>query len=204
MVALMLANEPGLSTETKEPTMSEFGQLIEREIPGLRRYARALLRDTLKADDLVQSCLVRAIAKQHLWQPGTDLRAWLFTILHNLHVTDIRRSQREQADGELAMSSVMTTPLAPDARLELLDLDRAIAKLPQNQRQVVLLVGLEGISYEEAANILAVPIGTVRSRLGRARVSLRKKLYRPAKPGAVEAAGMRRSRRLPEPTLVSA
>src|ERR1700720_2608028 len=75
--------------------MSDFAQLLEVEIPRLRRYARALTRDLTRADDLVQSCLTRAIAKQHLWQPGTDLRAWLFTILHNQHVNDVRRSVRE-------------------------------------------------------------------------------------------------------------
>ena len=75
--------------------MSDFARLLQSEIPRLRRYARALTRDAARADDLVQSCLVRAIAKEHLWQPGTDLRAWLFTILHNQHVNDVRRSVRE-------------------------------------------------------------------------------------------------------------
>ena len=75
--------------------MNDFARLLEAEIPRLRRYARALTRDVARADDLVQSCLTRAVAKQHLWQPGTDLRAWLFTILHNQHVNDVRRSVRE-------------------------------------------------------------------------------------------------------------
>jgi len=72
--------------------MKDFAQLLEAEIPRLRRYARALTRDVVRADDLVQNCLTRALAKRHLWQPGTDLRAWLFTILHNQHVTELRRS----------------------------------------------------------------------------------------------------------------
>ena len=75
--------------------MHDFAQLLEAEIPRLRRYARALTRDVIRADDLVQNCLTRAIAKQHLWQIGTDVRAWLFTILHNQHVNDVRRSARE-------------------------------------------------------------------------------------------------------------
>src|SRR5271163_2562697 len=75
--------------------MSDFAQLLETEIPRLRRYARALTRDASRADDMVQSCLLRAVAKQHLWQPGTDLRAWLFTILHNQNVNYVRRSVRE-------------------------------------------------------------------------------------------------------------
>ena len=77
--------------------MSDFARRLETEIPRLRRYARALTRDQSRADDLVQSCLCRAVAKQHLWEPGTDLRAWLFTILHNQHVNDVRRSAREGA-----------------------------------------------------------------------------------------------------------
>lgn len=75
--------------------MNNFARMLEAEIPRLRRYARALTRDVTRADDLVQSCLARAIAKQHLWQPGTDLRAWLFTLLHNQNVNDVRRSMRE-------------------------------------------------------------------------------------------------------------
>ena len=75
--------------------MSDFARLLEAQIPRLRRYARALTRDVTRADDLVQACLTRAIAKQHLWEPGTDLRAWLFTILHNQYVNDVRRSARE-------------------------------------------------------------------------------------------------------------
>src|SRR4029077_4164693 len=75
--------------------MTEFARMLEAQIPRLRRYARALTRDLVRADDLVQSCLTRAITKQHLWQPGTDLRAWLFTILHNQHVNDVRRSVRD-------------------------------------------------------------------------------------------------------------
>ena len=155
--------------------MSDFGQLIETEIPRLRRYARALTRDPSRADDLVQSCLARAIANAHLWQPGTDLRAWLFTILHNQHVNDIRRAVREGVS--VAVDEV--TPvlsIAPNAAasLELRDLERAIASLPEEQRQVILLIGLEGMRYEEVATILGIPIGTVRSRLSRGRETLRK------------------------------
>lgn len=96
--------------------MSEFERLVEQEIPGLRRYARALTRDRERADDLVQNCLTGVLAKQHLWQPGTDLRAWLFTILHNLYVNDVRRSAREQSRRREIMMVLMTpAPRAPDA-----------------------------------------------------------------------------------------
>ena len=155
--------------------MSDFGQLLEGEIPRLRRYARALTRDAARADDLVQSCLVRAIAKEHLWQPGTDLRAWLFTILHNQNVNDVRRSVREGVTVAVEDVAPVLT-MAPNAgpSLQLRDLERAIGLLPEEQRQVILLVGLEGMRYEEVAAVLDIPIGTVRSRLSRGREMLRK------------------------------
>src|SRR5438093_11006199 len=155
--------------------MTDFGRMLEAEIPRLRRYARALTRNLSSADDLVQSCLVRAVAKQHLWQPGTDLRAWLFTILHNQHVNDVRRSVREGINVAVEeMAPVLTVQSNAVAVLQLRDLEAAIARLPQEQRQVILLVGLEGMRYEEVALILGIPVGTVRSRLSRGREQLRK------------------------------
>jgi RNA polymerase sigma-70 factor, ECF subfamily len=155
--------------------MENFGALLEREIPRLRRYARALTRDATRADDLVQSCLVRALAKSHLWQPGTDLRAWLFTILHNQHVNDVRRSVREGVNIPVEdVAPVLTIGSTQGASLQLRDLDRALERLPEEQRQVLLLVGLEGMRYEEVAMVLDVPVGTVRSRLSRGRETLRR------------------------------
>jgi len=159
--------------------MSEFGRLLEQQIPLLHRYARALTRDRSLAEDLVQSCLARALDKQQLWQPGTDIKAWLATLLHNLHVTDVRRSVRA-ASVSLATASQLGVPSRSEAHLELRDLDRAIGSLPEEQRQALLLIGLEGMRYDEAAAILAVPTGTLRSRLSRARASLRGHLSRPA------------------------
>jgi RNA polymerase sigma-70 factor (ECF subfamily) len=155
--------------------MSDFARLLEGEIPRLRRYARALTRDASRADDLVQNCLVRAIAKEHLWQPGTDLRAWLFTILHNQNVNEVRRSVREGVSVAVEdVAPVLTLAPNAGASLQLRDLERAIAMLPEEQRQVILLVGLEGMRYEEVAVVLDIPIGTVRSRLSRGREMLRK------------------------------
>jgi RNA polymerase sigma factor (sigma-70 family) len=156
--------------------MSEFGQLIEQEIPRLRRYARALTRDIEKADDLVQSCLMRALTKERLWQPDTNLRAWLFTVLHNVHINDVRRSIREQGSAIAGSAPVALAQCEPSACLDLGDVERAIGKLPEPQRRVILLIGLEGMSYDEAAAILGVPAGTVRSRIARARNTLRKLL----------------------------
>jgi RNA polymerase sigma-70 factor (ECF subfamily) len=178
--------------------MHEFDRLLEAEIPRLRRYARALTRDVTRADDLVQSCLTRAIAKQHLWQPGTDLRAWLFTILHNQHVNEVRRSVREGVNVAVEeMAPVLTVQPRAMATLQLRDLEAAIAKLPQEQRQVILLVGLEGMRYEEVALILRVPVGTVRSRLSRGRDQLRRLMdmtdEQPAGDAAAEATPRRRA-----------
>jgi len=161
----------------KATSMTGFLQLLQTEIPRLRRYARALTRDGSRADDLLQGCLVRAIAKRHLWQPGTDLRAWLFTILHNQHVNDIRHSVREGVRVEVEEVGATLT-VAPNAvaALQLRDLERAIATLPAEQRQAILLVGLEGLSCEKVAAILDIPVGTVRSRLSRGRDTLRRRM----------------------------
>jgi RNA polymerase sigma-70 factor (ECF subfamily) len=153
--------------------MNEFARMLEAEIPRLRRYARTLTRDIVRADDLVQSCLTRAVAKQHLWQYGTDLRAWLFTIMHNQHVNDVRRGVREGNNVELTEASTLAVESNAVPTLELRDLETAISKLPPEQRQVILLVGLEGMAYEEVAKVLKVPVGTVRSRLSRGRDQLR-------------------------------
>lgn len=161
--------------ESYRSTNAEIYQRIEAEIPRLRRYARALTRDAAATDDLVQDGLARALGKLHLWQEGTDLRAWLFTILHNQFVNQVRRAIREGAPVGLSETEPLLTQAPHQGkRLELLDLERAIGKLPHEQRSVILLVGLEGKRYEEVAEILNVPIGTVRSRLSRGREALRR------------------------------
>jgi RNA polymerase sigma-70 factor (ECF subfamily) len=154
--------------------MNDFARLLEAEIPRLRRYARALLRDSFRADDLVQNTLTRAIAKQHLWQVGTDLRAWLFTIMHNQHVNEVRRSVREGTSVDVEQVPTLTVPSNAEPSLQLRDLELALGKLPVEQRQVILLVGLEGMQYDEVATLLNVPVGTVRSRLSRGRDQLRR------------------------------
>jgi len=155
--------------------VADIHRKIEAEIPRLRRYARALARDATAADDLVQDCLVRALGKLHLWQEGTDLRAWLFTILHNQYVNRVRRAVREGISVGLSETEPMLTRAPHQAKqLELRDLRRALEKLPEEQRSVILLVGLEGMRYEEVAEVLDVPVGTVRSRLSRGREALRR------------------------------
>ena len=155
--------------------MSDFHRRLEEQIPRLRRYARALTRDASRADDLVQDTLLRALSKQHLWQEGTNLRAWLFTLMHNQHVNDVRRSSRDGGNVDVnEMASVLVANTDPTASRQLRELERGLGLLPLEQREAILLVGLEGLRYDEAAIIAGVPIGTVRSRLSRGREALRR------------------------------
>jgi RNA polymerase sigma-70 factor, ECF subfamily len=155
--------------------MTDITQEIEAHIPSLRRYARALARDVVAADDLVQECLARALGKLHLWRDGTDLRAWLFTILHNQHVNEVRRSVRRGITVELSDTELLLRQSpSQDKVLELRDLDRALGQLPAEQRAVILLIGLEGMPYAAVSEVLGIPIGTVRSRLFRGRLALRR------------------------------
>jgi RNA polymerase sigma factor (sigma-70 family) len=147
---------------------------IEALIPRLRRYARAMVHDPVAADDLVQDCLVRALGKIQLWERGTDLRAWLFTILHNQHISLAREAARQRDVAELQKYKPGCAPSPSQmVRLELRDLKRAIARLPEEQRSVILLVGLEGMRYDEVASVVNLPVGTVRSRVSRGRETLR-------------------------------
>jgi RNA polymerase sigma-70 factor (ECF subfamily) len=150
-------------------------RLIEEQIPRLRRYARALTGDAHRADDLVQDTLERAWSKFGLWRRGSDLRAWLFAIMHNVFVNQVTSSSARQEwqplDGE-----ALDVPVAPgqERALEMRDLVSSLTQLPTEYREVLLLVGLEELRYEEAAKILDVPLGTVMSRLSRGRERLRR------------------------------
>ena len=155
--------------------MTNYHHYLEQEIPRLRRYARALTRNAVRADDLVQETLTRALRKEHLWQPGTDLRAWLFTIMHNLNVNEVRRATRDnEAVNIETCVTILIATADPTGLRQLRELESAISELPEDQRQVILLVGLEGMSYDDTATILNIPVGTVRSRLSRGRDLLRR------------------------------
>jgi RNA polymerase sigma-70 factor (ECF subfamily) len=155
--------------------MTDICLRIEQEIPSLRCYARALTRDAIKTEDLVQDCMARALSRTHLWREGTDLRAWLFTMMHNLYVNNVRRAVHEgRTVGLSDHEPRLSHPATQIKRIEMRDLERGLAELPEEQRSVLLLVALEGLCYEEAAAILKIPVGTVRSRLSRGRESLRR------------------------------
>jgi RNA polymerase sigma-70 factor (ECF subfamily) len=142
------------------------------ELPRLRRYARALVGDRAAADDLVQDTLERAWSRVAQWRQGSDLRAWLFSIMHNLRVDQLRRPGLKtlpMEDGDFAVPARATQ----SDRLELNDLESALARLPEEHRAVLLLVAIEEMRYDEVAATLGIPVGTVMSRLSRGRERLR-------------------------------
>ena len=145
---------------------------ILAEIPRLRRYARAMLGDRAAADDLVQDTLERAWSRCALWRAGSDLRAWLFSIMHNLRVDQLRRPSVSTHSIDEDDFEVPTRATQAD-RLEVRDLESALRQLPDEQREVLLLVALEDLGYAEIASLLGIPVGTVMSRLARGRERLR-------------------------------
>jgi RNA polymerase sigma-70 factor (ECF subfamily) len=147
---------------------------IECVLPNLRRFARSLTHDAVDADDLVQECLAGALGKLHLWKMGTDLRAWLFSILHNEYVSRIRRAARRGTVVDWSQyESTLTCAPAQIEHLEIRDLVRALTSLPEEQRTAVLMIGLAKGDYCEVAAACKVPVGTIRSRLSRGRKTLR-------------------------------
>jgi RNA polymerase sigma-70 factor (ECF subfamily) len=161
----------------------EMARLLEGEIPRLRRYASVLARDPSLAEDLVQDCLVRAISRFHTWEPGTNLRAWLMKILRNVFFSELRRVKTRRAventivdynDDECAAANAW----AQEREADLAAVQRAFNGLSDEHREILLLVGLDQLAYKEAASVLGLPIGTVRSRVSRARAAMRKCILR--------------------------
>jgi len=168
---------PGTST-------NEMAVLLEPHIPALRRYAWALLRDDSASDDLVQDCLERAISRWNLRRRDGDLRAWLFTILRNLFISSVRRRARRGPHlGPEALENLAAPDANQEAALGARDILAGLDLLPEEQRSVLLLIGVEDLSYAEAARVLDIPVGTVMSRLSRARERMR--LYIEVGRGAV-------------------
>jgi len=159
--------------------MSDRAALIETHIPGLRRFACALLRgDADSADDLVQDTLERALSRWHLRRTEGSVRGWIYTILYNRFLTEQQRSRRRGPHDALTEETDLPgIDGGQDSALEHRDLLRAFSALPEEQRSVLLLVGVEDLSYEEAARVLGVPVGTVMSRLSRGRERLRHRMY---------------------------
>jgi RNA polymerase sigma factor (sigma-70 family) len=161
--------------EATEEWMTQQPDIAERlheQIAALRRYALVLTRNRDDAEDLVQECLTKAIAAAHTWKPEHDLRVWLFRILHNTHVSDLRKRQvRQNARLDLPDPVVEADQAR---RVEVQQVLDALERLPDAQRQPIVLVALEEMSYADAAKALGVPLGTLYSRLGRGREALRR------------------------------
>ena len=152
--------------------MASFKRSLSENIPQLRRYARALVADKNRADDLVQDCLERAWRKQSLWDSKLPMRPWLFTIMHNIYVNNARQYYRSPQLISIEDIHEHTQTEDQEQKLVLRDFSKALNLLEQKHREVLLLVGLEQLSYKDTAEILNIPIGTVMSRLSRAREQL--------------------------------
>jgi RNA polymerase sigma-70 factor, ECF subfamily len=155
-----------------EPVDQAFVDELMGSLPSLRAYAISLTHDMSRAEDLVQETVLKAISKQEKFEAGTNLQAWLFTILRNLFFSAHRRTQREVEDSDGVHAATMISIPDQEDRLTVQDLHVALAKLPQEQREALLLIGAEGLSYEEAAESLGTKVGTIKSRVNRARARL--------------------------------
>jgi len=154
--------------------MEHFGKLLVEQIPRLRRYARALTGDIQHAEDLLQDSLGRAWSRMQQWQPDSNLRAWLFTIMHNLHINNLRRNRHQYGWESIDGNEPADRRLHGQERaMTLRDLEQGLALLSDDQREVLVLVCVEGMNYQQVADILDIPTGTVMSRLHRARERMR-------------------------------
>jgi len=159
-------------TKRTDAQKLEFKRELEAVIPHLRAFARGLCGRPDMADDLVQEALLKAWAAQERFEPGTSMRAWTFVILRNAYLTDMRRNRFRGEYDESVAERILTAPASQEEPIHLSDLHRALLTLPPERREALLLVGAGGFSYEEAANICGCAIGTIKSRVGRARVAL--------------------------------
>jgi RNA polymerase sigma-70 factor, ECF subfamily len=149
-------------------------------IPNMRAFAISLCGNRDRADDLVQETLVKAWNHLDSFEQGTNLKAWLFTILRNAYFSELRKSKREVADSDGALAARLSVPPEQQGHLELMDLNNALAQLPADQREALILVGAEGFSYEDAATISGCAVGTVKSRVNRARAKVSELLKAPS------------------------
>lgn len=150
----------------------EFEQALVEAIPHLRAFARSFTTEVSRADDLVQETLVKAWYSRDSFAPGTNFRAWLFTILRNAFISQNRKQKREVSDPDNIHTNALSVPPEQYGHLELQEFNVALDQLPRDQREALLLIGAEGFSYEEAAEICGCAVGTIKSRVNRARSKL--------------------------------
>ena len=173
----------------QDPASERFGDQLVAVLPRLRRFARGLTGSSVEADDLVQAACERALARRHQFQEGTRFDSWMFRIVQTIWIDQIRSREVRKSDGDIGEDRLGSDePVRRvEARLTLAEVRRAVDRLPTDQRAALLLVTVEGLSYKEAAEVVDVPVGTIMSRLARARIALQLQLE--------AAGGMRRSRK---------
>jgi len=157
---------------TAETSQNALHDQIVEVIPNLRAFSRSLVSNPAQADDLVQGALTRALSNLDKFEVGTNLRAWLFTILRNLYYSELRKRKREVEDADGGYAESLSTQPNQIAAMELQDFRAALAQLPAEQREALILIGASGFSYEDAANICECAVGTMKSRVNRARARL--------------------------------
>ncbi len=171
------------SSKLSAKQRSDFKRELTDVIPHLRAFARGLCGRADMADDLVQEALLKAWAAQERFEPGTSMRAWTFVILRNAYLTDMRRNRFRGTYDEGVAERILTQPAAQEEPIHLSDMHRALLTLPPERREALLLVGAGGFSYEEAAQICDCALGTIKSRVGRARAALNEMLSKDNIPG---------------------
>ena len=164
--------QPAASQPAVPQPADPLRRLLPGLLPELRAFARFLARDAAQADDLVQEAILRALRAEAQWDPATSLRAWLFHILRNAFLEQLRRRGTERRALERLPPPAMPAASEQEARGQVADLQRAMAALPAPQREALILVGAHGLSHEEAAAVVGVPVGTVKARVARARMAL--------------------------------
>ena len=173
-----LAESPAGRTEGADPVASRFGDQLIAVLPRMRRFARGLTGSLSEADDLVQAACERALARRHQFEEGTRFDSWMFRIVQTIWIDQIRARGVRKEEGDIAEQHLGSDePVRRvEARLALAEVRRAVDRLPADQRAALLLVTVEGLSYREAAEIAQVPVGTIMSRLARARLALQRHL----------------------------
>jgi RNA polymerase sigma-70 factor, ECF subfamily len=184
-----------MEAEARKPSggTDEFSKALIAAIPGLRAFGISLTSNAERADDLVQETMLKAWKSFKSFEPGSNMRAWLYTILRNEFYTQLRKRKREVEDADGVFAARLSVPGGQESHLDMEDMRAALSKLPPDQREAIILVGASGFSYEEAAEICVVAVGTIKSRVSRARTRLTELLLPPEevaakRPAASEAA----------------
>lgn len=173
-----MAGSPARRVADQDPASERFGDQLVAVLPRLRRFARGLTGSGVEADDLVQAACERALARRHQFQEGTRFDSWMFRIVQTIWIDQIRSREVRKSDGDIGEDRLGSDePVRRvEARLTLAEVRRAVDRLPPDQRAALLLVTVEGLSYKEAAEVVDVPVGTIMSRLARARIALQLQL----------------------------